>query len=120
GVANLQTIDRRGLRLHSRGTHEGRAFQGNEEVGPCLAGLGTIGRFYQASCQAKSAIYPGGRALGGADITTQMAQRKIHIMAVSTSELGATLRDWRERVGPGGFGGGVFPGREGPRPGRPG
>ena len=27
GVANLQTIDRRGLHLHSRGTHEGRAFQ---------------------------------------------------------------------------------------------
>src|ERR1700722_4384160 len=29
GVANLQTIDRRGLQLHSRGTHEGRAFQGS-------------------------------------------------------------------------------------------
>src|SRR5580704_9227960 len=80
--------------------------------GPCLAGLGTIGRFYQASCQAKSAIYPGGRALGGDVITTQMAQRKIHVMAVSTSELGATLRDWRERLDPGDFGVAVSSGRK--------
>lgn len=69
-----------------------------------MAGLGTVWRFYQASRQAKPAIYSGGRALGGADITTQMAQRKIHIMAVSSSELGATLRDWRERLDPGDFG----------------
>lgn len=77
-----------------------------------MAGLGTVWRFYQASRQAKSAIYPGGRALGGADITTQMAQRKIHIMAVSTSELGATLRDWRERLDPGDFGVAVSSGRK--------
>jgi transcriptional regulator with XRE-family HTH domain len=73
---------------------------------------GTLWRFYQASRQAKSAIYPGGRALGGADTTTQMAQRKIHIMAVSTSELGATLRDWRERLDPGDFGVAVSSGRK--------
>src|ERR1700722_15414065 len=34
GVANLQTIDRRGLHLHSRGTHEGRAFQGKRKSVP--------------------------------------------------------------------------------------
>jgi len=77
-----------------------------------LAGLDTGWRFYQATRQAKSAIYSGGRALGGADITTQLAQRKIHIMAVSTSELGATLRDWRERLDPGDFGVAVSSGRK--------
>jgi transcriptional regulator with XRE-family HTH domain len=41
-----------------------------------------------------------------------MAQRKIHIMAVSTSELGATLRDWRERLDPGDFGVAVSSGRK--------
>src|SRR5580658_9335475 len=68
--------------------------------------------FYQASRQAKSAIHSGGRALGGADTTTQMAQRKIRIMALSTSELGATLRDWRERLDPGDFGVAVSSGRK--------
>jgi len=39
-------------------------------------------------------------------------ERKIHIMAVSTSELGATLRDWRERLDPEDFGVAVSSGRK--------
>lgn len=77
---------------------------------PAWTGYGLA--VYQASRQVKSAIYSCGRALGGADITTQIAQRKIHIMAVSTSELGATLRDWRERLDPEDFGVAVSSGRK--------
>jgi transcriptional regulator with XRE-family HTH domain len=43
-----------------------------------------------------------------------MAQRKIHVVAVSNSELGATLRDWRERLNPGDFGVAASSGRKAP------